>query len=100
MISNVQQDLQIMVSGNKLEQVKEFVYLGGQISPDGRCEVDIKRRTGQTWAVFNKLVNIQNSHKLTLKTKLHKLTLKTKLQVSESMVISVLMYCSECWTMR
>jgi hypothetical protein len=30
-----QQDLQITVNGNKLEQVKEFVYLGGQISQDG-----------------------------------------------------------------
>ena len=34
-----QQDLQISVNGNKLEQIKEFVYLGGQIPQDGRCEL-------------------------------------------------------------
>jgi hypothetical protein len=81
-ISKEQQDLQTTVRGNKLEQVKEFVYLGGQISQDGRCESDIKRRIGLTWAVFNKLTNIWN--------------LKIKLQVFESMVILVLMYDSEC----
>ena len=67
-ISKEQQDLQITVRGNKLEQVKEFVYLGGQISQDGRCQSDIKRRVGLTWAVFNKLANIWNCHNLTLKS--------------------------------
>ena len=86
-----QQDLRIAVNGNKLEQVKEFVYLGGQISQDGRCESDIKRRIGLTWAVFNKLTNIWNCRNLTM---------EIKLQVFEAMVIPVLMYGSECWTMR
>ena len=74
-----------------MEQVKEFVYLGGQISQDGRCESDIKRRIGLTWAVFNKLSNIWNCHNLTL---------KIKMQVFEAMVVPVLMHGSECWTMR
>jgi exonuclease III len=92
-ISKEPQDLglQITVKGNKLEQVKEFVYLGGQISQDGRCESDIKRRIGLTWAVFNKLSNIWNCHNLTL---------KIKMQVFEAMVVPVLMHGSECWTMR
>ena len=33
-VSKEQQDLQIMVNGHRLEQVREFVYLGGQISQD------------------------------------------------------------------
>jgi hypothetical protein len=70
-VSKEQLDLQIIVRSNKLEQVKEFVYLGGQISQDGKCESDIKRRVGLTWAVFNKLTNIWNCHNLTLKIKLH-----------------------------
>ena len=90
-ISRQYQDLQITVKGNKLEQAKELVYLGGQISQDRRCESDIRRRIGLTWAVFNKLSNIWNCHNLTL---------EIKLQVFESMVIPVLMYGSECWTMR
>lgn len=84
-------DLQISVNGNKLEQVKEFVYLGAVISQDGRCEADIKRRIGLTWAVFTKLTNIWNCRKLAL---------KIKVRVFEAMVIPVLMYGSECWTLR
>lgn len=61
-ISKEQHDLQLSVNGTQLEQVKEFVYLGGQIAQDGRCESDIKRRIGLTWAVFNKLTNIWNCH--------------------------------------
>ena len=41
--------------------------------------------------MFNKLTNIWNCHNLTR---------NIKLQVFESMVIPVLMYGSECWTMR
>ena len=50
-ISKEQQDVQISVNGTQLKQVKEFVYLGGQIAQDGRCESDIKRRIG-LWAVL------------------------------------------------
>ena len=44
-----------------------------------------------TGAVFNKLANIWNCHNLTL---------EIKVQVFESLVIPVLMYGSECWTLR
>jgi len=36
------------VKGNILEQVDEFVYIGGLISHDGNCGADIKRRIGLT----------------------------------------------------
>ena len=38
------QDLQVTVNGTQLEQVKEFVYLEGQIAQDGSSEPEIKRR--------------------------------------------------------
>lgn len=60
-ISKEQHDLQLSVNGTQLEQVKEFVYLGGKIAQDGRCESDIKRRIG-LWAALNKLTNIWNCH--------------------------------------
>lgn len=90
-ISKEEQDVEITVNGSRLEQVKEFVYLGGQISHDGKCDPDIKRRIGLTHAVFSKLSNIWNSRKLAL---------GIKFKVFESMIIPVLMYGSECWTMR
>ena len=86
------QDLQVTVNGTQLEQVKEFVYLGGQIAQDGRSEPDIKRSLGLTWAVFNKLINNWNCRNLGTKG--------IKILVYETMVIPVLMYGSECWTMR
>src|SRR5260221_4747570 len=79
------------VNGNNLEHVEEFVYLGGLISHDGRCEADIKRRIGLTYAVFSKLSNIWNCRKLAL---------TIKMKVFKAMVIPILMYGSECWTMR
>jgi hypothetical protein len=90
-IDKEEPDIKITVNGNDLEQVKEFVYLGGTITHDGRCEADIKRRIGLTYSVFNKLANIWNCRKLAL---------EIRVKVFETMVVPVLMYGSECWTMR
>src|SRR6218665_1753261 len=38
-----------------LEQVTRFVYLGGLITEDGRCEEDVKRRIGLACAAFGGL---------------------------------------------
>ena len=90
-ISKNAKAITIAVNGNNLEHVEEFVYLGGLISHDGRCEADIKRRIGLTYAVFSKLSNIWNCRKLAL---------AIKMKVFKAMVIPILMYGSECWTMR
>src|SRR6218665_2739173 len=37
-----QQNTEIKIEGETLEQVTEFVYLGGVIMEDGRCTKDIK----------------------------------------------------------
>ena len=52
--------LHIQINGKELEQVKEFVYLGGVVSDDGRSIADIRRRIGLTYAAFNKLGNVWN----------------------------------------
>ena len=38
------EDLQIMLNGEQLEQVGEFVYLGSTITEDGKCGGDIRKR--------------------------------------------------------
>ena len=86
-----QQDLQITVNGTQSEQVKEFCLSRKSDCTRCECESDINRRIGLTWAVFNKLTNIWNCRNLTR---------EIKLQVYESMVIPVLIYGSECWTLR
>ena len=37
-------DVRIVVTGQVLEQVKKFKYLGQWITDDGRCECEIKNR--------------------------------------------------------
>lgn len=83
--------LHIQINGKDLEQVKEFVYLGGVVSDDGRCIADIKRRIGLTYAAFNKIGNIWNCRSLSL---------EIKRKVFESLIAPILLYGSECWTMR
>ena len=37
----------IKVNGTQLEQVKQYKYLGGLTTEDGRCEKEVKMRTLQ-----------------------------------------------------
>jgi len=90
-ISKDAKQLKIQLDGKDLQQVKEFVYLGGVVTEDGRCDADIKRRIGLTYASFSKLGNIWNSRSLPR---------QVKMKVFESMVMPILLYGSECWTMR
>jgi len=45
-------ELEVKLDGEELEQVTEFVYLGGLITEDGQCTKDIKRRIGLASAMF------------------------------------------------
>jgi hypothetical protein len=35
---------EIFINGEKVEQVKEFVYLGSMFTRDGKCDSDIEKR--------------------------------------------------------
>jgi hypothetical protein len=48
------EELQIRIENGILEQVTKFVYLGGLITEDGRCEEDIKRRIGLAFGKLGK----------------------------------------------
>ena len=89
--SGNQQQLKILLGGDALEQVKEFVYLGGLISQDGSCTADVKRRIGLASAVFGKLNRLWKSKNIAT---------STKVKMYETLVIPVFMYGSECWTLR
>jgi Reverse transcriptase (RNA-dependent DNA polymerase) len=90
-VGDEQMKLHIQINGKELEQVKEFVYLGGVISDDGRSIADIRRRIGLTYAAFNKLGNVWNCRSLST---------TTKKKVFEALIAPILLYGSECWTMR
>jgi len=75
----------------KLEQVKEFTYLGAVITKDGSCEKDMRHRIGRACAIFGRLNKMwRDKH----------VTIQTKINLHETFVISVLLYGAECWTVK
>ena len=48
----------ITVSGNTVETIDEFYYLGSIIQDDSSCDKDIRARLGKANSVFGRLTNI------------------------------------------
>ena len=63
---NVRQHAKIYIDGQLIEQVSRFTYLGQLITEDGKCEEEIKRRTGQARSAFNTMKAVLCSRKLPL----------------------------------
>jgi hypothetical protein len=83
--------LTISIGGTVLNQVEQFTYLGGVISQDARCEHDLKRRVNLATGVASALNTIWESKDIST---------QTKVRVYRALVLSVLLYNSETWTMR
>src|SRR6218665_1759294 len=64
-IGKQQKTVEIKTEGETLEQVTEFVYLGGVITEDGRCTNDIKRRIGLASAMFGTMNKLWRSSNIT-----------------------------------
>ena len=75
---------------NTVESVNDFIYLGSKISSDGRSTPEVMRRIALAASAMNQLGRVwKQSH----------LLLTTKLRLYESCVLSILLYCSETWTL-
>ena len=74
------------ISGNNLNCVDSFVYLGSSIAS---TETDIKTRLGKAWSALTKLNSIWKSN----------LTEKLKKEFFQAVVQSVLLYGSTTWTL-
>lgn len=79
----------ILIGSEEIEEVKEFCYLGSQISRDGRSQEDIKRRLAQGRNAFNQKKQLLCAKKLNLETR--KKFLKTY-------VWSTALFGCETWT--
>src|SRR6218665_3676354 len=90
-IGKQRKTVEIKIEGETLEQVTEFIYLGGVITEDGRCTKDIKRRIGLASAMFGTINKVWMSNNITT---------ATKVKLYETFVIPVMMYGSECWCLR
>ena len=59
------------IEGEKIETVKDFIFLGSKITVDGECSHEIKRRLLLGIKVTTNLDRILKSRDITLPTKVH-----------------------------
>ena len=79
------------IDGVTVETVADFVFLGSQITVDGDCSHEIKRRLLLGRKVMTNLDSILKSIDITLPAKVH---------LAKAMVFPVVMYGYESWTVR
>ena len=80
--------IQITSGKSVLEQVKSYCYLGSQITGDGRCTDEIRKRTAMAKIAFQRHKELFNSN----------INRKTKMNLLKTYVWSVFTYGCEAWT--
>ena len=80
----------IMVDGNKLNSVVEFIYLGSTISSNGCIDDEIQRRMAKASTSFDRLrQRVWNNHPVSM---------RVKGKIYRAIVLSTLLYGGEAWT--
>ena len=79
------------IGGEKVEAVTDFIFLDSQITADGDCSHEIKRRLLLGRKAMTNLASILKSRDITL---------PTKVRLVKAVVFSVVVYECECWTIR
>ena len=79
------------IDGETVETVADFIFLGSKITADGDCSHEIKRCLLIGGKVMTNLDNILKSRDITLPTKVH---------LVKVMVLSMVMYGCESWTIK
>ena len=78
-------------SGETVETVSDFIFLGSKITADGDCSHEIKRHSLLGRKVMTNLDSILKSRDITL---------PTKVCLVKAMVFPMVMYGCESWTMK
>ena len=79
------------VVGETLETVSDFIFSGSNITADGDCSHEIKRRLLLGRKVMTNLDSIFKSRDITL---------PTNVRLVKALVFPVVMYGCECWTVK
>ena len=79
------------IDGETVETMANFIFLGSQITADGDCSHEIKRRLLLERKVMTNLDSILKSRDITLPTKVH---------LVKAMFFPVVMYRCESWTIK
>ena len=79
------------IDGETMETGRDFIFLHSKITADGDCSHEIKRRLLLGRKAVMNLDSILKSRDITLPTNVH---------LVKSMVLSVVMYGCESWTIK
>ena len=79
------------ITGETMETVTDFIFLGSKITADGDCSHEIK---GQLLLGRKVMTNIDSIFKS------RDITLPTKICIVKAMVFPVVMYGCEIWTIK
>ena len=79
------------IDGETMKTVSDFIFWGSKITADGDCSHEIKRRLLLGRNVMTNLDSIFKSRDITLPTKVH---------LVKVMVLPVVMYGRESWTVK
>ena len=74
-----------------VETVTDYIFLGSKITADGDCSHEIKRRLFLGRKVMINLYSVLKSRDITLPTKVH---------LAKAIVLPVVMYGCESWTIK
>ena len=79
------------IDGETVETVADFIFLGSQITADGDCSHEIKRRLLLGRKIMTNLDSILKSRDITL---------PTKVRLVKAMIFPVVMYGCKNWTVK
>ena len=79
------------IDGETVETMADFIFLGSKITADGDCSHEIKRHLLLGRKIMINLDSILKSRDITLPTKVH---------LVKAMVLPVVMYGCESWTVK
>ena len=81
----------LQIDGETMETVTDFIFLGSKITADGDCSHEIKRCLLLGRKAMTNLESILKSRDITLWTKVH---------LVKAMVLPLVMYGCESWTIK
>ncbi|KAI8483834.1 hypothetical protein Bbelb_383610 [Branchiostoma belcheri] len=87
-VGDQQTNTNLHISGEPVENVRQFTYLGSTMTAEGDTDTDISARIGKAASVFRRMNPVWNSGKISR-------VLKTKLL--QSVVIPTALYACETW---
>ena len=79
------------IEGEKVETVKDFIFLGSKITADGDCSHEIKRHLRLGRKAMTNLARVLKSRDITLPTKVH---------IVKAIVLPVVTYGCESWIVK